>query len=133
MSVSVSTKMMQPATSARRSKSRCSFQWSLMRTPCTISDSPRLRRALSSGRVTAAEERRSEGPYGGARQNLQPVQRPIERMAGPAVDGKYDELVNHKLAHHDQGLLEHRFGADLLVLAHRDVGHQGQRQGVLAQ
>ncbi len=42
-------------------------------------------------------------------------------------------FVGQQYREHDQGLLKCRLGADFLMLAHRDVGDDGERQRVLPQ
>ena len=54
-------------------------------------------------------------------------------MAAPAVDRQQHELINHERRKHKQRLLEGGLGADAQVLAHGDVGHEGEGERVLAE
>src|SRR3979490_3605824 len=64
---------------------------------------------------------------------MDPAQRTRERMAGPAVDRKYDDLVHDEYSEDDERLLKRGLGADLLMFAGRDVRDQRKGHGVLAQ
>src|ERR1700722_12894512 len=104
-----------------------------MRTPCTISGTPSLAESGSSRRVAPAQERRGERPDERAGQYLHPPQRPGERVPGPAIDCEHHKLIDKKLAHDDEGLLEDGLRADFLVLAHRDIRHECESQSVLTE
>src|SRR5579871_4723519 len=74
-----------------------------------------------------------EGPQDRARERVNPAYRARDRVAAPAVDRKHDELVHDESAEDDQRLLEGRLGADLLVLAHGDVGDDGEGERMLSE